>query len=187
MGVPMVGDGYLNFNPNFAIVNGAGQTLAFNSAGHLAPYTLGPADGSGVYNVGGDGLDFSQLRTLQSPQSRLNITELSHFDVNDKVRVFSELWYSGTHTSFPITQGAYDTALFAPAGQVSGNLLINANNPFLSVQDQAIIAQNLAAFGAIPGNPTQTSQFYLARLNEDAENGGGCLLRQPDLSECILQ
>jgi iron complex outermembrane recepter protein len=172
MGVPMVGDGYLNFNPNFAIVNSAGQTLAFNSAGHLAPYTLGPADGSGVNNVGGDGLDFSQLRTLQSPQSRLNITELSHFDVNDNVRVFSELWYSGTHTSYPITQGAYDTALFAPAGQVNGNLLVNANNPFLSAQDQAIIAQNLAAFAAIPGNPTQTSQFYLARLNEDAQDGG---------------
>jgi iron complex outermembrane recepter protein len=35
MGVPMVGDGYLNFNPTVAILNGAGQTLAFNSAGHL--------------------------------------------------------------------------------------------------------------------------------------------------------
>ena len=172
MGVPMVGDGYLNFNPNFAILNAAGQTLSFNSAGHLAPYTLGPADGSGVNNIGGDGLDFSQLRTLQSPQNRLNVTALSHFDLNDNVRVFGELWYSGTHTAYPIAQGAYDTALFAPAGQPSGNLLLNANNPFLSPQDQATIAQNLAAFAAIPGNPTQTSQFYLARLNEDAENGG---------------
>jgi iron complex outermembrane receptor protein len=172
MGVPMVGDGYLNFNPNFAILNAAGQTVAFNNAGHLAPYTLGPADGSGVNNIGGDGLDFSQLRTLESPQKRFNVTALSHFDVNDNVRLFGELWYSGTHTAYPISQGAYDTALFAPAGQVSGNLLLNANNPFLSAQDQATIAQNLAAFAAIPGNPTQTSQFYLARLNEDAENGG---------------
>ena len=172
MGVPMVGDGYLNFNPNFAILNAVGQTLAFNNAGHLAPYTLGPADGSGVNNIGGDGLDFSQLRTLESPQKRFNVTALSHFDVNDNVRLFGELWYSGTHTAYPISQGAYDTALFAPAGQVSGNLLLNANNPFLSAQDQATIAQNLAAFAAIPGNPTQTSQFYLARLNEDAENGG---------------
>ena len=172
MGVPMVGDGYLNFNPNFAILNAAGQTVAFNNAGHLAPYTLGPADGSGVNNIGGDGLDFSQLRTLESPQKRFNVTALSHFDVNDNVRLFGELWYSGTHTAYPIAQGAYDTALFAPAGQVSGNLLLNANNPFLSSQDQATIAQNLAAFAAIPGNPTQISQFYLARLNEDAQNGG---------------
>src|SRR5580698_2046146 len=127
MGVPMVGDGYLNFNPNFAILNAAGQTVAFNNAGHLAPYTLGPADGSGVNNIGGDGLDFSQLRTLESPQKRFNVTALSHFDVNDNVRVFGELWYSGTHTAYPISQGAYDTALFAPAGQVSGNLLLNAN------------------------------------------------------------
>jgi iron complex outermembrane recepter protein len=172
MGVPMLGDGYLNFNPNFAILNGAGQTLSFNSAGHLAPYNLGPADGSGVYNVGGNGLDFSQLRTLQSPQDRLNVTALTHFDVNDNIRLFGELWYSGTHTAYPIAQGAYDTELFGPAGQVSGNLVLNANNPFLSAQDQSIIAQNLAAFSAIPGNPAQTSQFYLARLNEDVENGG---------------
>lgn len=171
-GVPMVDDGYLNFTPNFAIVNSAGQTLAFNSAGHLAPYTLGPADGSGVNNIGGDGLDFSKLGTLLSPQSRFNVTALSHFDVTDDVRLFGELWYSGTHTTYPIAQGAYDTALFAPAGQVNGNLLINANNPFLSAQDQATIAQNLAAYAAIPGNPTQTSQFYLARLNEDSQNGG---------------
>jgi iron complex outermembrane receptor protein len=171
-GVPMVDDGYLNFNPNFAITNSAGQTLAFNN-GHLAPYTLGQADGSGVNNIGGDGLDFAKLTTLQSPQVRINTTALGNFQVNDNVRLFAEIWYSDTRTSYPLAQGAYDTALFAPAGQVNGNLIIQANNAFLSAADQATIAQNLAAYAAAsPTNPQQTSQFYLARLNEDVENGG---------------
>lgn len=55
-GVPMVDDGYINFNPNFAITNPGGQTLAFNNGG-LAPYNVGPADPTGIYNVGGEGLD----------------------------------------------------------------------------------------------------------------------------------
>ena len=171
-GVPMVDDGYLNFNPNFALTNSAGQTLAFNN-GRLAPYTLGPPDGSGVYNIGGDGDDFAKLTTLQSPQVRINTTALGHFQVNDNVRLFSEIWYSDTRTTYPLAQGAYDTALFAPAGQVSGNLILQANNPFLSAADQATIAQNLAAYAAAsPTNPQQTSQFYLARLNQDVQNGG---------------
>jgi len=171
-GLPMVADGYLNFNPNFAITNSAGQTLSFNNGGQLVPWNLGPADGSGVFNIGGDGLNLPVLGTILSPQSRLNVTGLSDFKINEHVRLFAQLWYSGTYTTYPLTQGAYDTALFAPAGQANGNLILNVNNPYLSASEQGIIAQNLAAFAAIPGNPTQTSQFYLARLNEDIQDGG---------------
>ncbi len=171
-GVPMLADGYLNFNPNFAIKNGAGQTLGFTGNGQLAPYSLGRADGSGVYNVGGGGLNLDELNTLLSPQRRLNVTTLADFKFNERMRLFGELWYSDTYTNYPLSQGAYDTALFAPAGMVSGNLILNVHNPFLTPQTQAILAQNLAAFAAIPGNPTQTTQFYLARLNQDLQSGG---------------
>jgi iron complex outermembrane recepter protein len=171
-GVPMVADGYLNFTPNFAITNSSGQILSFNNAGQLVPWNLGPADGSGVFNIGGDGVNLPILGTILSPQSRLNMTGLGNFKINDHVSVFAQLWYSGTYTTYPVTQGAYDTLLFAPAGQPSGNLILNVNDPFLSASEQATIAQNLAAFAAVPGNPTQTSQFYLARLNEDIQDGG---------------
>jgi iron complex outermembrane receptor protein len=171
-GVPLLADGYLNFNPNYAIKNGASQPLAFTSTGQLAPYTLGPTDGSGVYNIGGGGLNLDALNTLLSPQRRLNVTTLGDLNVNEHLRLFSEFWYSDTYTNYPLAQGEYDTALFAPAGTVSGNLILSAHNPFLSPQAQALIAQNLAAFAATPGNPTQTSQFYLARLNQDLGNGG---------------
>jgi iron complex outermembrane recepter protein len=171
-GVPMLGDGYLNFNPNYAILNSAGQTLSFNSSGQLVPYTVGPPDGTGVYNIGGGGIDFAKLTSLLSPSDRLNGAALGNFKINDDVRLFGELWYSDTSSRYPLAQGAYDTLLFAPAGSVNGNLILNVHNPFLTPQEQATIAQNLAAFAAVPGNPTQTSQFYLARLNEDVENGG---------------
>jgi iron complex outermembrane recepter protein len=171
-GVPLLADGYLNFNPDFALKNARGQPLAFTSAGQLAPYALGPADGSGVYNIGGGGLNLGALTTLLSPQRRLNVTTLSDLNVNEHLRLFSELWYSDTYTNYPLAQGEYDTALFAPAGTVAGNLILSAHNPFLSPQAQALITQNLAAFAAIPGNPSQTSQFYLSRLNQDVGNGG---------------
>ena len=170
-GVPMVDDGYINFNPNFAITNPGGQTLAFNNGG-LAPYNVGPADPTGIYNVGGEGLDFSRFATLLSPQERINGTMLGNFDFNAHAKLYGELWYSETHTAYPAAQGEYNTALFGPAGSTSGNLIISATNPFLSAADQATIAQNLAAYAAIPGNPTQTSVFYLARLNQEIGNGG---------------
>ena len=170
-GVPMTADGYLNFNPGVAVTNDVGQILTFNN-GHLAPYNVGPPDGSGVYNFGGDGLDLTKLATLLSPQERVNGTALGNVRINDNARLFSELWYSDTHTAYPLAQGPYDTALFAPAGQVSGNLILHTGNAFLSPVDQALIAQNLAAFAATPTNPQQGNQFYLARLNEDIENGG---------------
>jgi iron complex outermembrane recepter protein len=171
MGVPMVDDGYLNFDPGVGIYTPSGQLVSFNQ-GALAPYTLGPPDGSGVYNLGGNGLDFAHLGTILSPQERINGTLLGNFQINDNVRVYAEGWYSETHTAFPEAQGQYDTALFAPGGTVSGNLLLNVNNPFLSAADRALIQNNLNAYAAIPGNPTQTTQFYLARLNQDIGNGG---------------
>ena len=169
-GVPTVDDIYLNFAPNVGIYNAAGQLQSFNH-GALAPYNLGPPDGSFINNMGGDGLDFAHLGTILSPQERINATLLGDFHFNDYVRLFGEAWFSSTHTEFPEGQAEYDTALFAPAGTVSGNLILNVNNPFLSPADRALIQQNLNAYAAIPGNPTQTSQFYLARLNQDIANG----------------
>ncbi|HEY2782394.1 MAG TPA: TonB-dependent receptor [Steroidobacteraceae bacterium] len=170
-GVPMTDDGYLNITPQVAITSPSGQTLSFNH-GSLAPYNVGPAEPSGLFNIGGDGLDFSRFATLLSPQERINSTLLGNFEFNEHAKLYGEFWYSETHTAFPAAQGNYDTALFGPAGVVNGNLIISATNPFLSAADQATIARNLAAYAAIPGNPTQTSVFYLARLNQDIGNGG---------------
>jgi iron complex outermembrane recepter protein len=170
-GVPLVDDGYLNLSPNFAITGPSGQMLAFNH-GALAPYNLGPPDPSGIFNIGGDGVDLGKITNLLSPQERINGTVLGRFSLNEHATLYGEFWYSETHTDVLAAQGEYDTALFGAAGQPDGNLILNVNNPFLSAADQATIGRNLAAYAAIPGNPTQTTQFYLSRENQDIGNGG---------------
>ena len=170
-GVPLVDDGYLNLNPNFALTSPSGQILAFNQ-GKLAPYNPGPTDPSGILNIGGDGIDLGRETNLLSPQERINGTILSRFSLNEHAALYGEFWYSETHDDILTSQGQYDTALFAPAGQPNGNLILSVNNPFLSAADQATIARNLAAYAAIPGNPTQTTQFYLAKQNQAIGNGG---------------
>ena len=112
------------------------------------------------------------MTALLSPQERINGTVLGNFIFNEHANLYGEIWYSETHTDFLVAQGEYDTSLFAPAGQRNGNLILDVNNAFLSPADQATIARNLAAYAAIPGNPPQTSQFYLARINQDSGNGG---------------
>jgi iron complex outermembrane receptor protein len=170
-GVPLTNDGYLDLNPNFAITSPTGQVLAFNN-GHLAPWNPGPTDSTGYLNNGGDGLNQNQLATLLTPQERINGTVLGHFQLTERVRLFGEFWYSETHTLQPPGGAGIQSSLSGePAGQISGNLILSVNNPFLSSADQATIANNLRAYAAIPGNPTQTSVFYLTRIDEDAEPG----------------
>jgi iron complex outermembrane recepter protein len=171
MGVPLVDNGYLNFNPSLAITSSGGQILAFNQ-GALAPYNPGPPDPTGVLNIGGDGLDLAKTLNLLSPQERINGTILSRFSLNEHATLYGEFWYSETHSEILASQAAYDTVLFGAAGQPNGNLILSVNNPFLSAADQATIARNLAAYAAVPGNPAQTTQFFLARENSDIGNGG---------------
>ena len=170
MGVPLVDDGYLNLNPNFAITSPGGQILAFNQ-GALAPYNPGMTDASGILNIGGNGIDLAKETNLLTPQERINGTILGRFSLNEHATLYGEFWYSETHSELLASQSEYDTSLFGAAGQPDGNLILNANNAFLSAADQATIARNLAAYAAIPGNPMQTTQFYLSRQNADIGNG----------------
>jgi len=169
-GVPLTDDGYLDSNPNFAITSPTGQVLAFNN-GHLAPWNPGPTDSTGVLNKGGDGLNQNQFGSLLTSQERINGTMLGHFQFSERVRLFGEFWYSETHTFVPLNEEELQTSLLAPAGQPSGNLILSVNNPFLSPADQATIANNLRAYAAIPGNPAQTSVFYLSRADEETAPG----------------
>jgi iron complex outermembrane receptor protein len=170
MGVPLVDDGYLNLNPNIAIASLGGQLLAFNQ-GALAPYNPGVTDPSGILNIGGDGIDLAKETNLLTPQERINGTALGRFSVNEHATLYGEFWYSETHNELLVSQSDYNTSLFAAAGHPNGNLILNANNAFLSATDQATITRNLASYAAIPGNPTQTTQFYLSRQNADIGNG----------------
>jgi iron complex outermembrane receptor protein len=174
-GVPMVDDTWLSLAPNTGIYD-RGQLLAFSNGAtsHLSPYHLGRPDGAGIWNIGGDGVDFAKFTNLFTPQERINGNVLGHFQLTDRVRLFTEVWYSLTHSHYLVDLGPFNMWLNDPAGSPDGNLIVPLSNPFLSPADRAIIAQNLAAYAAAsPDNPQQTSQFYLARMNQDVQNGSG--------------
>lgn len=170
-GVPTLSDTYLNFDPSSAVRNAAGQTLAFNSQGQLASWKPGIPIGDDIFNTGGDGYDLNSGTSLLTGEERINANLLSRFDVNEHMRVSAEAWLSETHNrGLSYYGGNSDSALCKPAGEPCGNLIISASNPFLSSADQATIARNLALYSAIPGNPAQTGQFYLGRVDLDTEN-----------------
>jgi iron complex outermembrane recepter protein len=171
-GIPLVDDGYLGANPNFAIRNSAGQALAFNG-GHFVPYNIGNVTPGGFAAIGGDGLDLASISPLLNPSERINATALGNFQLTEQARFFAEGWYSETHNSTLGDLITPDSAVPGiPAGQQGGNLIMPVDNPFLTAADQAIIAKNLAAYAAAnPINPQQTSHFYLSRTNFDIGNG----------------
>jgi outer membrane receptor protein involved in Fe transport len=169
--LPLVDDGLLSANPNFAIRNSAGQPLAF-SGGRLVPYNPGTFTPNYYSAVGGDGFNVANVLPLLSPSERINATTLGNWQINDEMRLFAQAWYSKTRDSTVGNLATPDSGLYGiPAGQPFGNLIIQANNAFLSSADQAIIAKNLAAYAvASPTNPQQTGHFYLARINADIGN-----------------
>ncbi len=170
-GVPTLSDTYLNFDPGSAVRNAAGQILAFNSQGQLARWTPGTPIGNDIFNTGGDGYDLNAASSLLTGEERINAGLLSRFDVNEQIRVTAEASFSETHNrGVTYYGGNSDSALCNGAGLPCGNLILSASNPFLSAADQATLARNLAAYSAIPGNPAQTGQFYLARADLDTES-----------------
>jgi iron complex outermembrane recepter protein len=174
-GVPMVDDAWLSLAPNTGIYD-RGQLMAFSNGAtsRLTPYQLGKPDGAGIWNIGGDGVDFAKYTNLLTPQERINGNVLGHFQLTERVRLFTEVWYSLTHSHYLVDLGPFNMWVNDPAGTPDGNLIVPLSNPFLSPADRAVIAQNLAAYAAAsPDNPQQRSQFYLARLNQDVQNGSG--------------
>jgi iron complex outermembrane receptor protein len=196
-GVPLVDDVFLSpvqFGvPDSAlgVSNSAGQVLAFGSNGSLVPYNLGIQTGSPVFNSGGDGFRLSQVSNLLSPTERINVDTLMHFQVNDHINAFGEGYFSETHATNLIAQGAYNTGLFGLGGTANGNFVVSVNNPYLSAADRQTIQtalNNYAAslplgslqYGGVTAGPGQpvtypawnNSQFYISRQSIDLQSGG---------------
>ena len=186
-GIPLVDDAFFapafGFDPaTVGVTNSAGQVLAFApGTSALKPYNLGTQTGNPIFWSGGDGIRLSQFSNLLAPQERVNIDTLGNFKFTDHVNLFTEGWFSETHATNIIAQPAYNTSLFGAAGTLNGSFKVSANNPFLSVGDQALIQNALNAYGATlpfasPGNPTldpnwDGHHFYVSRANTDLESG----------------
>ncbi len=144
-GVPLVDDAFFSPgifgvpNSTVGVTNGAGQVTQFGPSGSLIPYNVGTPTGNPIFNSGGDGLRLSQVSNLLSPTERINVDTLMHFQINDRLNAFGEGYFSETHASNLISQGAYNTGLFGTAGTPNGNFVISLNNPYLTPGDRALI------------------------------------------------
>ncbi|HXY96440.1 MAG TPA: TonB-dependent receptor [Steroidobacteraceae bacterium] len=190
-GVPYLDDFfYLPGVPpsSIGVTNAAGQPLAF-SGGHLVPYNLGTATGNPIFFSGGDGIRLSQFSNLLAPLERVNIDTIDNFKISDHVNLFAETWFSETHARNLIAQPAYNATIFGAAGTVNGDFKIPVTNPFLSPADQATIANDLAAYGAVncPTGPPCTgtfdpnwnpNTFYVGRASTDLENSAATATQQ---------
>jgi iron complex outermembrane receptor protein len=191
-GVPLVDDTLLApaiglTGSRVGVTNGAGQTLDFGPNGTLTPYNTGTNTGNPIFASGGDGERLSQVSNLLSPTERVNIDTLLHYQLNDRVNIFGEGYFSETHGTNLIRQPAYNTNLFGKGGTVNGNFVVSINNPFLSPGDRAAIQTALNNYAAnLPKNaykgqaagpnqpgyaPWNTSQFYISRANTDLQSG----------------
>jgi iron complex outermembrane recepter protein len=179
------------------VTNAAGQTLAFGPGGALVPYNTGTITGNPIFASGGDGLRLSTVSNLLSPTERINIATLMHLEVNDRLNIFGEGYFSETHGYNLISQNNYNTNLFGTAGTSTGNFVVSINNPFLTPQDRTLIQAALNNYAATlplgppiyqgvtagaPGTPVSypawnTSQFYVSRTSLDI-NGGNATSTQ---------
>jgi len=152
-GIPLVDDTLLApaiglTGSKVGVVNGANQTLAFGPSGTLQPYNTGTNTGNPIFASGGDGLRLSTVSNLLSPTERINVDTLMHFQLNDRVNIFGEGYFSETHATNLISQPAYNTNLFGKGGTVNGNFVVSINNPFLSPGDRASIQTALDNYAA---------------------------------------
>jgi len=136
--------------------NGIGVPLIFGLNGGFvdaANANIGTVDvdangNSGVFFTRGSDainnpyvLSTNEANTLVSPLERYTFSQLSHFDLTDNIRWFSDASYSRTESNDEISQPAWSTTFFAPG---SGGLLqINlADNPFVTDEMRETIALN---------------------------------------------
>jgi iron complex outermembrane recepter protein len=182
-GIPLVDDVF--FAPAFGLTpqlfgvnNASGQPLAWSPASSaLKPYNLGTQTGNPIFWEGGDGIRLSQFTNLLSPQKRVNLDTLGNFKFTDHFAAFAEGWFSEEHATNLISQPAYNTNLFGPAGTVFGNFVMSVNNPFLSAADRSTIQNALNAYGAnVPAGSRadpnwNNSHFYVSRASTDLQSG----------------
>jgi outer membrane receptor protein involved in Fe transport len=192
-GVPVVDDFFFlpGATQRLAVTNAVGQPLAFSpGSSALTPYDLGAPTGNPIFWTGGDGIRLSQFSNLLDETEKMNGDVLANFKVADHLNLFAEGWFSETHNTNLVTQPAYNTTLFGPAGTTNGAFKISINNPFLSSGDRALIQSALNAYGlaTLPTSDPlcQTSHparncrfdsdwsnqfFYVQRASVDLQSG----------------
>jgi outer membrane receptor protein involved in Fe transport len=151
--------------------NGIGVPLIFDFDGSLvdaANANIGEVRDSIFFSVGSNAinnpyvLSTNEANSLVSPLERYTFTQLSHYDLTDNIRWFSEALYSRTESVDEFSQPAWSTTFFGPG---SGGLLqVNlAENPFVTDEIRDIVALNNG--GVLP------EFLNITRSNTDIQDG----------------
>jgi hypothetical protein len=154
--------------------NGEAENWSFANIGAQDQGTLGSAPGI-------EGNNTSRYSLIQNEQTRKNFTVFATFDINDRIKAYSQNIYSTVETVLP-RNGASGNAVTSAGSETSG-ILISINNPYLSATSQqllrpatlgAVIRRQrpsepafppslLPSFGASPGpSPSAHLQYYPA-------------------------
>lgn len=157
--------------------NGIGVPLIFGLGGGLVDASVAnigtrPTDIAGnnsiFFSVGSNAinnpyvLSTNEANTLVSPLERYTFTQLSHFDLTDNIRWFSEAAYSRSESTDEINQPSWSTTFFGPGA--NGTLRINtADNPYVDDELRNILALNNG--GVVP------EFFDITRTNTDIQEG----------------
>jgi outer membrane receptor protein involved in Fe transport len=202
-GAPLVGDVFptspaqmenligLPGSFSFAVQNGAGQDVMFNTYGQLVPIDYGTNPGgptnATLFSSGGNG--FAYIRDTSQALSnteRYNGNLLGHFDFNDHIRLFGEAWFSHSKSTDLTSQPEYNSGIFASAGEPAGNLILSVNNPYLTADQRALIENSIennplsdrniaCTFSGDPSvcgvNRPAQDYFYLSRASVDIPTG----------------
>ncbi len=107
-------------------------------------------------------LSTNEANSLVSPLERYTFTQLSHFDITDNIRWFSEAAYSRSESTDEINQPSWSTTFFGPG--INGTVRLNvADNPFITDEIRDVLALN---------NDGELPEFLdITRTNTDIQQG----------------
>lgn len=135
-----------------------GQMVQFGPNGDLVPFDLGTRFGS-VFSSGGDGLVLGELESIKAPIERRLFNAFGHYDLNENVRAFAELYFANSIAEEQGDQpgAGFNTFIFGPGD--SGAIRFTTDNPFLTAQARQVLAAN------------GLTEFWLHRANTDILSG----------------
>jgi len=166
------------------VTNASGQEQIFDASGNFInqDFGLNPG-GAGNFSFfasGGNGFGYIYDTSQELTDTlRYNVNLLTHFDVNDNLRLFGEFWYGRSKSTNLATQPEYNSGVFAYAGQPAGNLILSVNNPFLTAAERTLIINSIntnfsdqRVFGrGIQNGSRPQDYFYLSRASTDLYSG----------------
>lgn len=162
--------------------NGIGTPLTFGLSGGLvdiAVANIGTPTDSIFFTTGSNPLNnpyvlaTNEANSLVSPLERYTFTQLSHFDLTDNIRWFSEAAYSRSESTDELSQPSWSTTFFGPGA--NGLLQLNiADNPYITdeIRDVLILNDTYDPTLDADGDGVVDDQFLnITRTNTDIQLG----------------